>query len=276
MLSIVIPTFNSQRHVRRCLDSILGQTYRDWEVVVKDGGSTDGTVEIVKDIAAADGRVVLCEGRDAGVYDAYNQGLARARGHWLLFLGSDDELYAPTTLAEIAPYLVEDYDLVYGNVLMCGDTTWAKSGTVFDGEYSLAKLGRQNISHQAVFYHRDLFSRFGHYDLRFKVLADWAFNLRVFRHCRRKYVETIVARFHAGGLSTQRRDEEFQNHYFDLVRECFDFAPLHPFFSTYASLLPHLATSLRRQRRYGRALQYWLLHFLHASLLPWKRRLLGG
>jgi glycosyltransferase involved in cell wall biosynthesis len=276
MLSIVVPTFNSRRHLSRCLDSIRRQTYRDFEVVLIDGASTDGTLELLRDYAREDARLKLFSEPDQGIYDAYNKGIERASGEWIHFLGSDDELHSDRTLEQISPYLNSHYDLVYGNVLMRGDASWAKSGAIFDGEYSLEKLGRQNISHQAVFYRRTLFDRHGRYDLRYKVLADWAFNLRVFRRSRKKYVDLVIANFYAGGLSTQRRDETFQEHYFDLVRECYDFAPFNPFFSTYSYLLPRLAVKLRREHRYGRALQYWFLHLLHTFVLRWTRKRLGS
>ncbi len=272
MISIIVPTFNSEAHAPRCFESVLRQTHRDLEVVAMDGGSTDGTLAYLRGLAERDPRVRVWSEKDRGVYDAYNQGIVRASGRWLLFLGSDDELHAENTLAEVSAYLTEDYDLVYGNVLMCGNASWAAHGTIFNGAYTTKKLGRVNISHQALFYRRDVFERFGRYDLRYPVLADWAFNLKVFPQCRSRYMDLVVARFHAGGLSTQQSDPAFEEDYFDLVREFYDFAPFHPVFTMYAYRLPRLSEKLRRERRYGRALQYLALHWVHTTFFRWRRK----
>src|SRR5689334_2172751 len=85
--SIIIPTFNSEKHLPSVINGILEQSFRDFEIQVIDGGSKDGTVRIIKDYAEKDKRVQFISEKDKGIYDAMNKGVSRANGKYLLFLG---------------------------------------------------------------------------------------------------------------------------------------------------------------------------------------------
>src|SRR5262245_27825300 len=93
-LSIIVPTFNSVNRIERCLDSIACQSFNDFEVVIQDGASSDGTVEQVRKFTESHSSLDIraVSERDTGPYDAMNRGMRRARGEWIYFLGSDDEL----------------------------------------------------------------------------------------------------------------------------------------------------------------------------------------
>ncbi|MDR2410857.1 MAG: glycosyltransferase, partial [Bacteroidales bacterium] len=85
VLSIIIPTYNSSKTINRCLDSILCQSYSNYEILVMDGLSSDNTLELVK--AYNDRRIQIYSGKDNGIYDAMNKGIALAKGEWLYFSG---------------------------------------------------------------------------------------------------------------------------------------------------------------------------------------------
>lgn len=101
MISIIIPAYNVEKYITECLDSLLGQTYSDFEVVVVDDGSTDGTAAAVARVAAADGRVRLVRRANGGVSAARNAGIEASRGEWLMFVDGDDMLL-PGGLAALA------------------------------------------------------------------------------------------------------------------------------------------------------------------------------
>jgi len=101
LLTIVIPTFRAERTLQASLDSVLGQDLRDLEVLIMDGGSQDGTNAIALAAAASDPRVYFFSEPDKGVYDAMNKGIARARGAWIYFLGSDDVLHNSKVLTSV-------------------------------------------------------------------------------------------------------------------------------------------------------------------------------
>lgn len=210
LFSIIVPTLNVAATVRACLDSLAAQTTPDFEVVLVDGGSQDGTVEIVGDFTAHFGpRLAFHRGTDQGVYDAMNRGVGLARGEWLLFLGADDTLFAPDTLAQVAAFIArhQPSHLVYGDVVMQGGAT--RYGGVFDLDRLLFE---KNLCHQSVFYRRELFAGIGPYNLRYRIWADWDFNLRCFANPAlvTRHMDIVVARYNdAGGLSL-REDEELK------------------------------------------------------------------
>jgi glycosyltransferase involved in cell wall biosynthesis len=210
MLSIIIPAFNSAATIGRCLISIGSQTFPDFEILVQDGLSTDDTLETIREFQRANSRIeVRAESaKDRGAYDAMNRAVARARGTWLYFLGSDDELNDENVLKEaMSPEYVENHEVLYGNVRIVGDC-WAPDGSIWDGPFDLPKLLRTNICHQAIFYRADLVRRVGSFDLNYPMLADWHFNLRCWALTRFKYIDLVVAKFYAGGISSNDQSEE--------------------------------------------------------------------
>ncbi len=137
--------------------------------------------------------------RDKGVYDAMNKGIRMAKGDYIYFLGSDDRLENDQVLAAVFsdPSGME-HDLIYGNVKSPSYKGW------YDGPFSYEKLLVRNISHQAIFYKRDIFRRIGDYNLRYRMHADWDLNIRCFKDplVKPKYVDILVARFGAEGISS--------------------------------------------------------------------------
>ena len=90
--SIVIATYNSAKTLRMSLESVLNQSFQDWECVIVDGASKDGTVEIIKEYSNKDARFRYISEPDNGIYDAFNKGWKMAKGEWVYYLGSDDLL----------------------------------------------------------------------------------------------------------------------------------------------------------------------------------------
>jgi glycosyltransferase involved in cell wall biosynthesis len=205
MVSIIIPTFNAGKTLQASLDSVLGQDYRDFEVLIMDGVSRDGTLAIAGEAARLDPRVRIVSSPDKGVYDAMNKGIQESRGKWLYFLGSDDFLSHPGILYSIFMQAAPNhFDLIYGNVVS------PSYKGLYDGEFNLDKLLLRNISHQAIFYRRSIFDYAPAYNLRYKGYADWDLNIRLFTDNRTRisYVGGTIARFGPGGLSS-RHDVPF-------------------------------------------------------------------
>lgn len=89
-ISIIIPAYNEEKNIARCLNSVLAQTFESFEVICVDDGSTDGTVEIIKSFAEKDDRIILLKNPDKGVSSARNFGIENARGNYIGFVDSDD------------------------------------------------------------------------------------------------------------------------------------------------------------------------------------------
>lgn len=275
LITIVIPTFNSGRRIERCLQSILAQRFSDYEIVVVDGGSTDQTCQRVEMLVREGAPIVLHSEKDEGVYDAMNRGVNLARGDWLLFLGSDDELYSPTVLAEMAAHLTPNVDLVYGNVMARGASSWAQDGAIYDGPFDDEKILERNICHQSIFYARSLFAHHGGYDLTYKVLADWEYNLRIFRSARKKYVDTVVAAFEGGGLSTGVIDHEFLIRLPEIAGRYFSLPFRADYYRRRLDSLRKLAQFYWKKHSYYQAFRFfwiWLLNSNPRSLREQMRR----
>lgn len=199
--SIIIPTYNSARVIKRCIDSIVSQSYADYEVLVMDGDSRDDTVKIANSFD--DNRIKVYSELDKGIYDAMNKGIDKSQGEWLLFLGSDDYLFDFNVLANVSKRLTPKMDIVYGEV----ESHWSESHR---GKWSLEKL-EANRCHQAIFYNRRFFGKSCRYNLKYPILADFDMNLRWFLNNRYKhcYIPLLIAHFSDGGCSSQIQDTEF-------------------------------------------------------------------
>ncbi|WP_262249598.1 glycosyltransferase family 2 protein [Parapedobacter soli] len=207
--SIVIPTYQSASTINSCLTSVLDQSFTDFEIIVQDGQSTDGTCDLIRKFA--DSRLRLFSEKDCGVYDAMNRAIGRLSGQWVLFLGSDDRLYADDTLAMLHTFLAStpSADLVYGNVIMAGDSHWIKDGEIYMGETHLALLFQKNLCQQSILYNKQIFERGERYNLTYPVLADYDLNLRCFARYKITYTTQVIAVYSTGGLSSTTADEPF-------------------------------------------------------------------
>ncbi len=225
-ISIITPTLNAAATISTVLQSVSEQSYKRIEHLVVDGRSTDATSEIVSRYSPRSGNIRFIQEKDRGLYDALNKGILASSGDYLFFLGGDDAFHDPEVLADlVAKRAFEENKVVYGNVLVVGDTGWAKDGQIYDGSFSREKLIRKNICHQAIFYPRAVFTRLGLYNIRYAINADWDMNWRCWAQEGFSYVDRIITIFNAGGLSTGAVDEAFKSDYLRLLKLYFDLTP---------------------------------------------------
>ena len=115
MISIITITYNAERWLERTMRSVLVQTCTEYEYIIVDGGSKDGTGDIIKRLEPEfAGRLHWKSEPDKGLYDAMNKGIARAKGDFLWFVNAGDEIYAADTLAHVVATAKDDTDIVYG------------------------------------------------------------------------------------------------------------------------------------------------------------------
>ncbi len=216
LISVITVVKNGVATLEQALNSVLGQTYAPLEYIVYDGGSRDGTLDLLR---RYDDRITYwCSQADAGLYDAMNRAVDGARGDWLLFLGADDLLRPGFSAA--AAQCREANTLYYGDVYL------PHRGRFYDGRFSAAKLARQNICQQAIFYPRAVFAQY-RFDTRYSILADWALNMRCHHDARFRfhYVPEVIAEFNdRTGVSSLRKDDQFLRDYLALLRA--NFSPL--------------------------------------------------
>ncbi len=207
-ISIITVVFNAVQTLEDTIKSVLGQTYDNLEFIIVDGGSNDGTLDILKRNDSL--KITFKSEPDKGIYDAMNKGIKIAKGEWIYFLGADDTFYNETVLEKVfSDSAIDSYDLMYGNV-------YAHAlKRVYDGEFSKDRLLFQNISHQAIFYKKKVHNKVGYYNDKYKTFADWNLNIECFFHpeIKVKYIDIIIANFAAGGLGTSQPDLPFLRNY---------------------------------------------------------------
>ena len=206
MFSIIIPTYNCVDLVGQALDSIFQQSFSDFEIVVMDGNSTDGTKELVLKYSKEHNNIVFHSEPDKGIYDAMNKGVKVAQGDWLYFLGADDYLANKDVLLTVSKSVNSgNCNFIYGNVIS------TKLDESYNSSYDEFKMLKQNICHQAIFYHKSLLSGTTIYDMRFKACADWDLNLKLFcsKGIKSKYIDSNIAYFTDNGFSSDFYDIKF-------------------------------------------------------------------
>ena len=217
-LSVITIVFNNVRDIERTILSVINQGYSNIEYVVIDGGSVDGTLEILNKYRPRISTVI--SETDNGIYDAMNKGLANATGDYVLFMNSGDEIYAPDTVEKIFS-TQPDADIYYGETEMF-DENWKSLGqrrhkAPLQFTWKDFKHG-MSISHQAIYIRRAITTL---YDTNYELSADIDWILRAAKNAK-KIVNTnrYVAKYLVGGMSKKRHRQSlierfhiFSNHY---------------------------------------------------------------
>lgn len=201
--SVITVCRNARAHIGAALATLAAQTFRDFEHVIVDGASTDGTLEVVSAAALPNAHVM--SGRDGGIFDAMNRGIEHSIGEYLYFLNADDRLLDPTVLDRInrAITLNREPDLLWGDVIYVDES---RSTLWRFGHLTPQNLGFLDLNHQAVFARRTLFRDFGRFDTGLALNADYEWLLRVFRgEASRAHVPLAVAFFRCGGAHQRQR-----------------------------------------------------------------------
>lgn len=208
LVSIIVAVLNAVDRLQHCIQSVSDQSYPHKELIIIDGGSIDGTIDILR--ANTDKIIYWESGPDEGVYDAWNKGLAHARGDWIYFLGADDYLWQPDVLERMAPHLSAAYPkhrIVYGRVAQISERGLAFQFVGDSWQKAKKRLQKEMpIPHQGVFHQRALFADHGLFDHRFRYAADYEFLARELKTRDPLFVpEVVVAGWREGGLSTDPR-----------------------------------------------------------------------
>ncbi len=230
LISIIIPTFNSSKTLKNCLESIFAQDFSSYEILIMDSVSTDETLVIANSYTSKYSNIKIYSEKDKGIYDAMNKGMNLAKGDWLFFLGSDDSFYNSEVLSKISKVISNtNKKIVYGNVEIVGNNAWAKNGEVYAGKFTIQKLLNQNICHQAIFYNRIfLKENIGNYNLSYTKSSDWDLNLKCLSKAEFEFTDLIVAKYSVEGFSGNTRDVNLSNDFVNNVTRYFGFSLFNP------------------------------------------------
>jgi len=200
LISIITVCFNAEKYIEKTILSVINQNYKNIEYIIIDGKSTDSTVEIIKKYES---KISFWSSEpDNGIYDAMNKGVNIASGEIIYFLNSDDFLYNNLVISNILNIFQTNYtlDFVYGKI---NRFTASKSGLILDIDFNKNNLRKGKMpSHQAIFVKRNLFEKFGFFDLTYKSAADFEFICKIFvNKIKFEKADTIVANYSIEGYS---------------------------------------------------------------------------
>lgn len=200
-LSIITINYNNRDGLQKTIDSVLAQTWTDFEWIVIDGGSTDGSRELIEQYQ--EHFAYWCSESDKGVYHAMNKGIAKAKGEYLLFLNSGDCLYNPAVLNRV--WSKDHYaDIISGQVI------YPNGHLLRTCDYSIAKqLILDTLNHQGTFIKRDLFQSYK-YSEDYKIVSDWMGWIKwlLIENRSFEYVSIVIAIQEVIGISGERSEVE--------------------------------------------------------------------
>jgi glycosyltransferase involved in cell wall biosynthesis len=202
--SIITINLNKARGLQKTIVSIVNQSCNDFEYIIVDGGSTDGSVEIIKQFA--DKITWWASEPDSGIYNAMNKGIVRAKGEYILFINSGDYLFDSEVLDKSSKSIDPAADIISGNLMM----TEGSEKTIVNPpeEVSLYYCLYHGLTHPNTFIRRSLFDKYGLYNEENKIVSDWEFFLVALGLNNASYqaIDVIVAAFNNDGVSAKPYD----------------------------------------------------------------------
>jgi len=207
LISVIVAVYNGGTTLQQCIDSVDSQTLQDVELIVVDGGSTDGTVDVL--ISNAAKLDYWISEPDKGIYNAWNKALPHANGKWICFLGADDYLWsndALAKLAEVLKTLPQETQVAYGQVMLLG---LDDAPLYVVGAHYALKLGqRADVMglppHPGLMHRRAVFEERGGFDESFRIAGDTELLFRELQRAPARFVPgVIVAGMRQGGISSK-------------------------------------------------------------------------
>lgn len=203
-LSIITVTYNSLHTLKDAYAGLCAQTFAQWEWVVQDGGSTDGTVAWLE--SRTDQRIRWVSEKDNGIYDALNKAVRRAKGEWIGLLHADD-LYPNNDALQAVVAAMDCHDAIYGDLKYVQAANITKVLRSWkSGAFSPTLLRKGWMPpHPTLFLRKEIYAQVGPFDTQFKIAADYDFVLRVFAlpHLKVKYLPQVLMLMRQGGASSK-------------------------------------------------------------------------
>ena len=200
LISIITINFNDVAGLQKTISSVQNQTYSNFEHIIIDGNSTDGSKETIE--KHKDSFAYWLSEPDSGIYNAMNKGIAKAKGEYVFFLNSGDEFVNSKALPSIVQNLSGE-DIIYFNINQVDENNQVKLKRV-PSELSFSYLYHDLPPHQSTFIKKKLFNDYGNYDESLKIVADWKFLILALLkyNATYKHVDKVFTNFYLGGVSS--------------------------------------------------------------------------
>ena len=206
LITIVTVVFNGEQFLEETIQSVINQTYDNVEYIIIDGGSTDGTVDIVKKYE--DRIDYWVSEKDTGIYDAMNKGIKVSTGTWVNFMNAGDKFVNLNVLKNINFNLYNKYVLIYGNKIQ-------ENKIIYPMKIHKLELGEIMACHQSMFFNKAILKNELEYQIKYKIYGDYELVNRIYIKFKYliKYIDLEIAIFQGGGISSktswQKRKDKF-------------------------------------------------------------------
>ena len=248
ILSIITINYNNRDGLSKTIESVCSQSFKDFEWIVIDGGSTDGSLELIKRNAISFSYWV--SEPDSGVYNAMNKGIKQSKGDWLLFLNSGDVLFDSSVLEDVFA-VIPNADILYGNYLMSNGMLRVPAK---EDEISLFYFFSATIPHSGCsFIKKELFDKYGLYDESLRIVSDWKWFMQVigFEGIGIMKIERTLSIFDVSGMSStmvSQRDDEKKRVIEDIIpkRIYLDYKNFHSLLNS----IPEIEKTIRSSWSY--------------------------
>lgn len=207
ILTIITINRNNAAGLEKTMASVLAQTYTDFEYVVVDGASTDGSVEVIRRLSEKFGdRIKWVSEPDKGIYNAMNKGMRMAAGEYVQILNSGDCLASNDVTERMLNELEKQGtpSIIYGNMIKCFPDGSNRLDRSFAGQpITMLGMFTGTLNHNPTYIRRDLFEKYGYYDENLKIVSDWKWFLQaiIIGGEKPQYVDLDVTLFDMTGIS---------------------------------------------------------------------------
>lgn len=203
-LSIITINLNNKDGLKKTLKSIDNQSNKNFEYLVIDGNSSDGSQDLINNSGFID---IKISEKDSGIYDAMNKGIQLAKGEYLLFLNSGDYLNNSEVINNIISQL-DGEEIIYGSLIYEGkDSSRVQH---YPSKLTFSQFLYETIGHPCSFIKKDLFTRYGLYDTSYPIVADWAFFTKVIvkENVNTKHINEIITNFDLTGITARPENHD--------------------------------------------------------------------
>jgi len=203
-VSIITVCLNAQECIEKTINSVINQDYDNIEYIIIDGNSSDDTLNIINNYKSNVDK--LLSEPDTGIYNAMNKGIKLVTGDYVIFLNAGDYFAKENIISRAVKYFEK-----YNHKIFVGDritvSTEGKTWINRYNTYNKLSLSKFSLCHQCIFYHSELFKKFGDYDEKYIINADHNFNLKLImkNNLKVKYLPFIIANFQLGGICTSQK-----------------------------------------------------------------------
>ena len=233
-ISIITICYNNEKDIRSTIESVINQDYQDIEYIIKDGGSTDGSLDIINEYKDKIAKIISCP--DKGIYDAINQGMQAATGDVVGMIHAGDRLNNESVISKVADFFQKnDIDVSYGNSEIVDANGVIKRVNISPAyKKNNIKKGWEP-SHQSIYVKRALLEKYGYYKQEIGPDADYEWIIRYFYKygddIKIKHLNEYIITFSLGGTSSGNYRKLIDKEHREMLKNCWRSNDIKPPFA---------------------------------------------